>query len=125
MKLIQAQRDAFEARAEETFPARVRAILEKHLPERREEFAGSHGLSRLRAAIDDARARGFEGERDAAKFVALGVVLGRGFEAEPWAAEILGDPRFKTPTDRIEALWATAKRRAQDEDARSIAAALR
>jgi hypothetical protein len=125
VKMMKAQRDAFEARAEELFPLRVQAILCNHLPERREELEGPRGLSRLRSSIDGARERGFEGERDAAKFVALGVVLGRGFDAEPWAAEIIGDPRFATPTDRIEALWAAAKRRAQDEDARSIAAALR
>jgi hypothetical protein len=105
VKMMKAQRDAFEARAEELFPLRVQAILCNHLPERREELEGPRGLSRLRSSIAGARERGFD--------------------AEPWAAEIIGDPRFATPTDRIEALWAAAKRRAQDEDARSIAAALR
>jgi hypothetical protein len=124
MKITRVQKDAFEARASELFPRRVQELLCEHLPERRAELEGPRGLSRINASIGKARERGYAGERDAAKFVALGVVLGDGFEAQPWAAEILDDARYETPTDRIEALWAAAKQRELDDAAHTTAAAL-
>jgi hypothetical protein len=125
MKIHKAQRDAFEARAAETFPERVRALLSAKLPERRLELEGERGLGRVTLAIDRARARGFEGERDVCKLVALSYVLGEAFAAEPWAAAVLDDPRHETPTDRIDALWAAAEQRELDAYQAELTRALR
>ena len=75
--------------------------------------------------MEQARARGFTGERDTATFVTLGFVLGEGFAAEPWAAKILDDPSLATPTERVDALWAEAKARELDDAAASMTKALR
>jgi hypothetical protein len=112
MKIRQSQRDAFAAHAAETFPHRVQTVLVAELPARRAELEGDAGLARVRAALDEARTRGFAGERDACKWVALGYLLGEGFAEEPWAAAVLADPAHDTPTARVEALWATAEERA-------------
>jgi hypothetical protein len=124
MKIHAAQRDAFRVRADETFPERVRALLASRLPEQRAALAGPEGLAAVEAEIARARARGFEGERDACLFVTLAFVLGRDFDAAPWATDLLADPRFPSPTARIDALWATAKDRELDEGAAGTAKAL-
>ncbi len=125
MKIRKEQKEVLEAHALAILPARVRALLRAHLPEQREDLEGAPGLARVEAAIENARARGFTGERDAAKFVTLGFVLGEGFAAEPWAATILDDPRHATPTERVEALWVEAKARELDDAAASMTQALR
>jgi hypothetical protein len=124
VKIREAQRDAFAAQAAEIFPERLRALLAQHLPERSEELEGEEGLARVRVAGEEARARGYVGERDAARWVALGWVLGPGFAEEPWAAKILADEGHATPTERIEALWAAAEDHEIDEAARATAKAL-
>lgn len=124
MKIHKAQRDAFEAQAAETFPARVRTLLHDRLPERRAELAGEEGLERVRAVITRAHAYGFTGERDACKFAALSYLLGHGFEDAPWAKGVLADPARRTPTERIEALWDRAEERELDEGANDTLEAL-
>ena len=125
MKIRKEQKEVLEANALAILPARLRATLRQHLPERREDLEGAEGLQRVEAAVEQARARGFTGERDTAKFVTLGFVLGEGFAAEPWAATILDDPRLETPTERVEALWIEAKARELDDAAASMTQALR
>ncbi len=125
MKIRREQKEALREIALELLPRRVRAMLREHLPEQREALDGEDGLARVEAAVERARERGFTGERDVAKFVMLGFVLGEGFAAEPWAAKILDDPRLETPTERIEALWAEAKARELDDAAASMTQALR
>jgi pimeloyl-ACP methyl ester carboxylesterase len=114
MKIRRTQREAFAARAAETFPERVRALLLRRLPERRAEIEGEAALAKVRAQIEAARARGFAGERDAARWVALAWLFGDGFAEEPWAVAVLVDPRHETPTARVEALWEAAEDRALD-----------
>ena len=125
MKIRKEQKEVLEAHALAILPARLRTTLVRHLPERREDLEGAEGLLRVEAAVEQARARGFTGERDTAKFVTLGFVLGEGFAAEPWAAKILDDPGLATPTDRVEALWIEAKARELDDAAASMTQALR
>lgn len=124
MKIRKAQKDVFAAQAAELFPQRLRQLLSEHLPERRRELEGEEGLARVRAAGEEARARGYLGERDAARWVALGWVLGPGFAEEPWAAKILADPSLEDPTARVEALWAAAEDHELDQAAHDTAAAL-
>jgi hypothetical protein len=125
MKIHQAQRDAFGAQAQETFPRRVRALLAARMPERRAELEGAEGLARVEAQVVRARARGFTGERSACKFVTLSFVLGEGFAEEPWAVAVLGDARLTTPTERMETLWDAAARRELDEAQTEITKALK
>jgi hypothetical protein len=125
VKIRKEQREAFEARALELFPPRLRAFLAAQFPDRRRELEGGAGLERVEARVGDARERGFRGERDITLFVALGFVLGEGFASEPWAAQILRDEGIETPTERAEALWSAAKSRAMDGAAASLASALR
>jgi hypothetical protein len=124
MKIHEAQRAAFRAQAEETFPHRVRALLAARLPEERQALETDEGLDRVRALIAEARELGFDGERDACKYVVLSFVVGEDFIGEPWAARILADDRLETPTDRAEALWDTAKRRERDQAVTETARAL-
>jgi hypothetical protein len=125
VKIRKEQKEVLEAHALAILPARVRALLRTHLPEQREDLEGAPGLARVEAAVEKARARGFTGERDATKFVALGFVLGEGFAAEPWAAKILDDPGLATPGERIEALWGEAKARELSDAAAAMTKALR
>ena len=125
MKIRKEQKAILEAHALSILPARVRALLREHLPDKREDLEGDAGLARVEAAVEKARARGFTGERDITKLVALGFVLGEGFAAEPWAAKILDDPLLATPTERVEALWGEAKARELDDAAASMTKALR
>lgn len=125
MKIRTVQREAFEARAAETFPQRVRTFLADRLPEHRAELMGPLGLHQVSAVIEEARARGFEGERDVVKLVTLSYVLGAEILAEPWAAAVLEDPSHPTPTARIDALWTAAERRELDEAQADLTRALR
>jgi hypothetical protein len=124
LRISKEQKDAFEARAAELFPDRLQALLLDKLPEQEPVLAGPAGRELVAARIDHARERGFVGERDAAQFVALGFVLGEGFESEPWATAVLEDEAQETPTAKIEALWRAAEHRALDEGARSAASAM-
>lgn len=124
MKIRKAQKDVFAAQAAELFPQRLRALLVQHLPERREELSGEEGLATVRALGEEARAKGYVGERDAARWVALGYVLGPDFAEQPWAAKVLADPSLEDPTARVEALWAAAEDHELDQAAHDTAAAL-
>ncbi len=125
MKIRKAQMQVFEAHSLSLVPKRLQILLSNRLPDRRHELVGPAGLSRIEAAVDRARERGFLSERAAAKFVTLAFVLGDGFAAEPWAAAILDDATISSASERIDLLWEAAKSRELAEAARDLSRASR
>jgi len=124
LRISKEQKDTFEAHAAEHFPERLQVVLLDKLPEKKETLSGLSGREMIASRIERARERGFLGELDASRFVALGFVLGDGFSEEPWAAAILADGSYETPTDRVEALWTMAEQRELDKAAEETARAL-
>jgi hypothetical protein len=124
LRIRKGQKATFAEHAATSFPERLRAALLNKLPEQRGILSGRDGINLIASRIHVARTRGFVGERDVARFVALGFVLGEGFAEEPWATSIFANVSLSTPTDRIEALWAMAEQRELDQAAESMARAL-
>ncbi|WAS96590.1 hypothetical protein [Nannocystis punicea] len=124
MRIDRAQQDQFAAEATSRFPERLRSFLSGRFREHAGALAGPAGLELVNGRIVEARTRGFVGERDIARYVTLGFVLGEGFVAEPWARAVFADSAIRTPTERIETLWRTAEHRELDDAAGSTARAM-
>jgi hypothetical protein len=97
---------AFVADLRERFLDRLLDYLEEVDSGRIAALPPGAWRSRIRRAVEQARAYGIDTEDEAAEFVELTLALGDGFESAPgyrWAALILNDPAL-TGGEKLEAL---------------------
>ena len=108
MQISPEQLAELERESNESFHDRMITHLRKCFPDQ----CGRRPNDELRAFIVDGQANaatyGFTAERDVCKFIDISVVHGTGFHHAPWAATILKDGLYRTPTARLERLFEAA-----------------
>jgi len=90
--------------------------LESSYPERSREVGHGAVWELVRASVERARAREIEEDQEIRKYVHAAFLLGPGFEEDAklsWARQILDDPRFEQPGERVQALEEAAVRHVQ------------
>lgn len=98
----------WQGRVHATYPARLLAFLQVHLPE--------HDTPELPVRADQAMWRAgvwdLEDERSITTFVVLAIVHGLTFDEQAWARTVLMDTRL-APPEKINTVYEVAIRRAE------------
>jgi hypothetical protein len=88
------------------------SLLVKHFFNHYPRECGDAGLPKVRElinlGIDRARSNGYRGQRAAAIYINLMIILGSGFDSDPqipWAAEQLHDSSISDPVERIQRVF--------------------
>jgi hypothetical protein len=117
------QIDSFSESVSKSFENRMVLHLNKHFP----EHCKALGEPGVREAIDTGiqKAKNYRivSERDVCKFITLMFAFGRDFDTDPklpWASNILRTRVYNNPTDRINALYETAKTRSYQASLRQV-----
>ncbi len=97
--------------AAKDFEDRMVVHLNKFFPEQCEALGEPGTREEIRNGIDRAARYGIETERDVCKYIDLMFAFGRDFDTNPelpWAARILNDTKYESPTAKVEDLHQTA-----------------
>ena len=107
------QLTAFRARSLDDFRERMVEHVHQFFPDHCAALGADGVRSSIDTGIEQAARYQIVSERDVCKYITLMFAFGVGFAADPglpWAAEILQNQVYQNGTDRIDALYATAKK---------------
>lgn len=108
------QIEGFSESASKSFENRMVVHLNKHFPQNCAALREPGVREAIGAGIQSAAKYGIVSERDVCKYINLMFAFGRDFDIDPklpWASNILRTRVYKSPSDRMQALYETAKTR--------------
>jgi len=107
LRVTQAALAAWREHLHGTYPARLVAFLRQNLPEHdSEDLPERSAEASWRAGVWD-----LVDEQSVTTYVVLATIHGPRFDEQPWARELLADPRL-APPERIRRVYEVAVRRA-------------
>ena len=93
--------------------------LRGRYPERAGELEPQAMGATVAKAVQQARGRGLQQNEQIRRYVHVAFLVGPEFEASPWAAKILGDPKYRTQSSRMRALHDATLRHVRNTEAKS------